>query len=85
MPMLAPSVVIHGGGNRSTQGKPLIFDGRHLPSHMSTPGFDHGWQASVLPTALSRRRNGIIGCEILVRWKLKTTFDSEFLFYVKTE
>ena len=38
-------------------GKPQTLDGRLLPCHMPTPGFDPGsqrWQASALTTALSR-------------------------------
>ena len=39
------------------RGKPPTLDGRPLPCHMRTPGFDPGlqwWQASALTTALSR-------------------------------
>ena len=38
------SVVILGGGNRRTRGKPPTLDGRPLPCHMPTPGFDPGSQ-----------------------------------------
>ena len=51
------SVVMRGGGNRRTWGKPPTLDERSLPCHMPTPGFDPGlqrWQASALTTALSR-------------------------------
>ena len=44
-------------GNRRTWGKPPTLDGRPLPCHMRTPGFDPGsqqWQVSALTTALSR-------------------------------
>ena len=54
--MLARSVAIRGGGNQRTRGKPPTLDGRTLPCHMPTPGFDPGsqrWQASALTTALS--------------------------------
>ena len=47
-------VVIPGGGNRRTRGKPPILDGRPLSCHMPIPGFDPGsqrWQASAFTTA----------------------------------
>ena len=58
-------VVICGGGNRRFRGKPPTLDGRPLPCHMSTPGFDlesrqQRWQTNALTTALSRPL-GILG------------------------
>ena len=38
------SVVMRGGGNRRTRGKPPTLDERPLPCHMQTPGFDTGSQ-----------------------------------------
>ena len=33
-------MVIRGGGNRRTRGKPPTLDGRPLPCHMPTPGYE---------------------------------------------
>ena len=59
--MLVRSVVIRGGVNRITRGKPPTLDGRPLSCHMPTPGLDpesQRWQASAITTALSRPLNG---------------------------
>ena len=45
-------VVLRGGGNLRTGGKPPTLDGRPLPCHMPIPGFEPGpqrWQAVALP------------------------------------
>ena len=41
-------VVLRGGGNRRSWGKPPTFNGRPLPCHMPIPWFELE-QASVLP------------------------------------
>ena len=59
--MLVRSVVIRGGVNRRTRGKPPTLDWRPLFCHMPTPGLDlesQRWQASAITTALSRPLNG---------------------------
>ena len=59
--MLVRSVVIRGGVNRRTRGKPPTLDGRPLFCHVPTPGLDpesQRWQASAITTALSRPLNG---------------------------
>ena len=58
--MLVRSVVIRGGVNRRTRGKPPTLDGRPLSCLMPTPGLDpesQRWQASAITTALSRPLN----------------------------